>query len=166
MRKPLSHHAQGGFSRTSAPSIPPLAKALSANPSMQAQQQAGMAAKASRPLPPDLDYHGISTLSLEAREKLAKVRRAAAPVLGLQTGVGLCGAVHGAGGRCASHTVPTPHDRLDQSTTVGCVLVYAQVQPRDVGQASRIGGVNPADISNLLIHLEVLRRRSSVRPTP
>lgn len=40
----------------------------------------------------------------------------------------------------------------------------AQVRPRNVGQASRIGGVNPADISNLLIHLEVLRRRSNVRP--
>lgn len=37
-----------------------------------------------------------------------------------------------------------------------------QVQPRTVGQAARIGGVNPPDISNLLIHLEVLRRRQFV----
>lgn len=37
------------------------------------------------------------------------------------------------------------------------------MQPKDVGQAGRIGGVNPADISNLLIHLEVIRRRGNVR---
>ena len=40
----------------------------------QAQQQATVMAKAARPLPPDLDYMSISTLSMESREKLAKVR--------------------------------------------------------------------------------------------
>ena len=38
--------------------------------------------------------------------------------------------------------------------------VPAQVQPRSIGQASHIGGVNPADISALLVHLEVQKRRS------
>lgn len=37
-----------------------------------------------------------------------------------------------------------------------------RIRPRDIGQASRIGGVNPADISNLLIHLEA-RRRGAAR---
>ena len=39
----------------------------------------------------------------------------------------------------------------------------AQIQPRDVGQACRIGGVNPADIDSLLIHLEVQRRLHSLK---
>ena len=47
------------------------------------------------------------------------------------------------------------------------VFCTVQIQPRDVGQACRIGGVNPADINSLLIHLEVQRRLHSLRaPAP
>ncbi len=61
--------------------------------------------QANRPLPQDLDYNGIETLSKESREKLM------------------------------------------------------QVKPLTVGQATRIGGVNPADINALLVYLEVRSRR-------
>jgi tRNA uridine 5-carboxymethylaminomethyl modification enzyme len=36
-----------------------------------------------------------------------------------------------------------------------------RVQPENIGQASRISGVNPADISALLIHLEVLQSKEA-----
>jgi tRNA uridine 5-carboxymethylaminomethyl modification enzyme len=37
----------------------------------------------------------------------------------------------------------------------------AKIQPLTIGQASRIGGVNPADINALLVHLEQSRRKVS-----
>lgn len=51
----------------------------------------------------------------------------------------------------------TPHAPLV------CALFLPRIRPRDIGQASRIGGVNPADISNLLVHLETRRRGAAAR---
>ncbi|MEB3177818.1 MAG: tRNA uridine-5-carboxymethylaminomethyl(34) synthesis enzyme MnmG [Nostocaceae cyanobacterium] len=75
----------------------------------QQSQIEQIAKQANRPLPEDLDYNTIETLSKEAREKLSKVR------------------------------------------------------PLTVGQAARIGGVNPPDVNALLVYLEVRSRSVSER---
>jgi tRNA uridine 5-carboxymethylaminomethyl modification enzyme len=77
----------------------------------QEQQIAQIKRQAGRGLPPKIDYGSISTLSAEAREKLAQVR------------------------------------------------------PLTLGQACRMPGVSPADITALLVWLELDRRRSG-RPSP
>ncbi|HAO13308.1 MAG TPA: tRNA uridine-5-carboxymethylaminomethyl(34) synthesis enzyme MnmG, partial [Planktothrix sp. UBA8407] len=64
--------------------------------------------QSNRTLSEDLNYLKIETLSMEAREKLMKVK------------------------------------------------------PLTIGQASRIGGVNPSDINALLIYLEVRNRQATV----
>jgi tRNA uridine 5-carboxymethylaminomethyl modification enzyme len=76
----------------------------------QQNQIEQIARQANRPLSPDLDYFAISTLSMESREKLAKVK------------------------------------------------------PLTIGQAARIGGVNPADINALLLYLEVEARQIALKP--
>lgn len=70
-----------------------------------AKQAASEASRHGRLIPEDLDFSTVSTLCLEAREKLGKVR------------------------------------------------------PKDVGQASRVAGVSPADISALLVFLETRARK-------
>lgn len=73
----------------------------------QQNQIDAIARHANRPLPSDLDYSTIETLSKEAREKLSKVK------------------------------------------------------PLTIGQAARIGGVNPADVNALLVYLEFRARRAT-----
>ena len=78
----------------------------------QQNQIEQVARQTNRQLPGGLNYMKIDTLSMEAREKLTKVK------------------------------------------------------PLTVGQASRIGGVNPADINALLVYLEVHSRNGEGRRSP
>ena len=73
----------------------------------QEAQVAKVAGKMGKLIPDHVNYSKITTLRMEAREKLSKMR------------------------------------------------------PTTVGQASRIGGVTPADVNSLLVHLEVGKRKSS-----
>ncbi|MFM7641332.1 MAG: tRNA uridine-5-carboxymethylaminomethyl(34) synthesis enzyme MnmG, partial [Cyanobium sp.] len=77
----------------------------------QQQQISQIQRQANRPLPHEINYGAITTLSAEAREKLTRVR------------------------------------------------------PHTLGQASRVPGVSPADVTALLVWLELERRRSG-RPSP
>lgn len=72
----------------------------------QQQQMDNVTSKQNKRIPDNIDYFAISTICMEAREKLTKIR------------------------------------------------------PLTIGQATRIGGVRSADITNLLIWLEVQRRKN------
>jgi tRNA uridine 5-carboxymethylaminomethyl modification enzyme len=76
----------------------------------QQQQIDQVKKQAHRPIPADIDYATIATLSKEAREKLAAV------------------------------------------------------QPGSLGQASRVPGVSPADITALMLWLEIRKRQDSSGP--
>lgn len=41
----------------------------------------------------------------------------------------------------------------------------SQIRPMTIGQASRIGGVNPADVNALLVYLEIQQRRKNILST-
>ena len=123
------------------------------------------ASRSSRALPADLDYMNITTLSMESREKLTKVRAQIVAVCKLTSR-------HLTPDGKLSRVAPDSPETQYQQTYAGHAAAetlplsyHVQVRPTDIGQASRIGGVNPADIDSLLIHLEV-QRRSRVRCNP
>jgi tRNA uridine 5-carboxymethylaminomethyl modification enzyme len=106
----------------------------------QQRQMDAVVGKHARPLPPGLDYSAIRTLSMEAREKLTKVRGARACVCLCVTSCAL---------RCVWWAL-----------TRGSVLcARPQFQPATIGQASRLGGVSPADVTGLILHLELEKRQ-------
>ena len=59
-----------------------------------------------------------------------------------------------------------PAEYLEMAQCSGLDFACAQVQPADLGQAARIGGVSPADIDALMIHLEVARRERAGAAKP
>ncbi|HEY9640802.1 MAG TPA: tRNA uridine-5-carboxymethylaminomethyl(34) synthesis enzyme MnmG [Coleofasciculaceae cyanobacterium] len=113
LRRPGLHYADLDRYRLSNPELTPAEREgaeidikYSGYIQRQQNQIDQIARQAHRPLPPDLDYAAIGTLSMESREKLAKVK------------------------------------------------------PLTIGQAARIGGVNPADVNALLLYLEIRSRNA------
>jgi len=114
LRRPGFHYANLEHYRLSNPALNTAEKAgaeidIKYSGYLQRQQNQidAIARHANRPLPSNLDYSIIETLSKEAREKLSKVK------------------------------------------------------PLTIGQAARIGGVNPADVNALLVYLEFRDRRAT-----
>lgn len=108
-----------------------------------------VASKHARALPADLDYYSIQTLSMEGREKLTKVRWARALRWALRAS-------------CAApcrFVIPAPRKLTLHSPPPLARVFYPQFQPATIGQATRIGGVSPADVTALLLHLELEARQ-------
>ena len=125
----------------------------------QVKMQARMTQRYAKAIPGGIDYAKISTLSLEAREKLAQVGRPT-------TQVACCAAL------TPLASMPAQLRLMPARPWAGRLLVRAdgctrvQAQPANVGQAARLGGVSPADIDSLLIHMEVQRRRLGLPRPP
>ncbi|KAM7277467.1 hypothetical protein ACFE04_019333 [Oxalis oulophora] len=92
-----------------------------------------------RPLPEDLDYYAMTTLSHESREKLSKG--------------GIVWTVSE-----LNKLTEFINGHAKRPKCVNSKLV--KVRPQTIGQASRVGGVSPADITALLIILESNRRKA------
>lgn len=141
-----------------------------------------MEAQQSRKLPVDLDYQSILTMSLESREKLSKVGllmlrltcsstslqfklyKALIKILILhQTLLAKSPSSIAISRRTCVRNARYPAFSF---LTWNTIDVDLQVRPANVGQASRIGGVNPVDITNLLVYLEVNRQKYGEHSKP
>lgn len=136
-----------------------------------------MEAQQSRKLPVDLDYQSIPTMSLESREKLSKVGllmlRLTCSSTSLQFKLYkdlmkiLILPLHQTLLAKSPSSIATNRRTCVRNAkypafsflTWNTIDVDLQVRPANVGQASRIGGVNPVDITNLLVYLEVNRQK-------
>eukprot|EP00898_Chlorokybus_atmophyticus_P008775 jgi/Chlat1/889/Chrsp107S01349 len=100
-----------------------------------------IAGKHNKLIPRDFDYHQVTTLANEARDKLSKVRQQQPAA------------------RCFlfSSLIAT----LLTTDVAFFHRLRPQIRPANIGQATRIGGVNPSDINALLVWMETRRRRAA-----
>ncbi len=69
--------------------------------------------------------------------------------------------------RQSERKLPTPFDYYQVETlSMESREKLTKIQPLTIGQASRIGGVNPADINALLVFLEISNRRDLASTSP